>query len=87
MAILEPLTMSCNEDDEDINRVGRIKDDLFFCPKLKGWAVSERCTSRARLAGSVSCCSLLLTQDSFIRVGCMETSSYLEGTHQNLQNS
>ena len=69
MAILKSLMMSCNEDDDDVNRVGRINDDLSFCTKLKGWAVSERRTSRASLAGSVSCCSLLLRQDSFIRVG------------------
>ena len=69
MAILESLTMSCNEDNDDVNRVGRINNDLSFCTKLKGWAVSERRTSRARLAGSVLWCSLLLTQDSFIRVG------------------
>ena len=80
MAIPKLLTMSCNEDNNDVNRVGRINNDLSFFTKLKEWAVSERRTSCAWLAGSVLCCSLLLTQDSFIRVGCMETLPYLEGT-------
>ena len=44
MAILKSLTMSCNEDNDDVNRVGRINDDLSFCTKFKGWAVSERRT-------------------------------------------
>ena len=80
MANLELLMMSCSGDDDDVNRVGRINDDLSFCTKLKGWAVFESRTRCTQLAGSVSCCSLLLTQDSFICVGCIETSSYLEGT-------
>ena len=35
MAILESLTMSCNEDDNDVNRVGRINNDLSFLHKIE----------------------------------------------------
>ena len=69
MAIPISLTMSCNEGDNDVNRVGRMNDDLSFFMQLKGWAVSERSISRARLAGSFHWCFLLFTQDSLIRVG------------------
>ena len=30
MAILESLTISCNEDDDDVNRVGRINAIVLF---------------------------------------------------------
>ena len=74
------LTMSCNEDNNDVNRVGRMNNDLSVFMQLKGWAVSERRFSCARLAGSFHWRFLLLTQETFIRVGGMETTSYLEGT-------
>ena len=45
-------TMTCNEDDDEVNRVGRMNDDLSFFMQLKGWAVSERRISCPRIAGS-----------------------------------
>ena len=69
MAIPILSTISCNESNNDVNRVGRMNDDLSFFMQLKSWAVSERRISRAWLSKSFHWCFLLLTQDSFIRVG------------------